>query len=411
MIAKSIKSRFIYFVCIVVLHIGCTNVENNCYNVDLAGAVHNVVDLNLSDYATSIDYIPIGLQDSVLLTDVAYNRFYVDNEHVFVVAPRLETIYMFDKTGKFIKSVGKRGRAKGEYSVTRGIVSDSDAGILVVQGGSEVVIYSLEDGACVGDFKFDSLFDKTDDIVLIGKGGQKQILSNMVIKDIVLKNNEFYLTVANNQSQEQFLLIVDMDMSVKSKVEIRKTEARNYFNRVLASDFHLFNDEVNVFHGLKDTVYALVDGILKPRISVNYGKFQTLETQNSRKRANESMQVAAGYPFVESASMITGTVYLPASHVVYRNGSQYSNFVFDKNKRKTFVLDYSQEFDMAGLINDIDGGMPFWPQKLKGNKMYSFVDAGKFIDMSSKCNSPRMKEVASSLTYESNPVLIEVTLK
>ena len=71
----------------VVLHIGCTNVENNCYHVDLAGAVHNVVDLNLSDYATSIDYIPIGLQDSVLLTDVAYNRFYVDNEHVFVVAP------------------------------------------------------------------------------------------------------------------------------------------------------------------------------------------------------------------------------------------------------------------------------------------------------------------------------------
>ena len=404
-------NRFIYFVCIVVLHIGCTNVENNCYNVDLAGAVHNVVDLNLSDYATSIDYIPIGLQDSVLLTDVAYNRFYVDNEHIFVVAPGLETIYMFDKTGKFIKSVGKRGRAKGEYYVTRGIVSDSDAGILVVQGGREVVIYSLEDGECVGDFEFDSLFDKTDDIVLIGKGGQKQILSNMVIKDIVLKNNEFYLTVANNQSQEQFLLIVDMDMSVKSMVEIRKTEARNYFNRVLASDFHLFNDEINVFHGLKDTVYALADGILTPRISVNYGNFQTLETQDSRKRANESMQVAAGYPFMESASMIAGTVYLPASHVVYRNGSQYSNFVFDKNKRKTFVLDYSQEFDMAGLINDIDGGMPFWPQKLKGNKMYSFVDAGKFIDMSSKCNSAKMKEIASSLTYESNPVLIEVTLK
>ena len=62
----------------------------------------------------------------------------------------------------------------------------------------------------------------------------------ITINDIVLKNNEFYLTVANNQSQEQFLLIVDMDMSVKSKVEIRKTEARNYFNRVLASDFNFF---------------------------------------------------------------------------------------------------------------------------------------------------------------------------
>ena len=66
---------------------------------------------------------------------------------------------------------------------------------------------------------------------------------------------------------------------------------------------------------------------------------------------------------------------------------------------------------MAGFINDIDGGMPFWPQRIRENKMYSFVDAGKFIDMSKRCNSAKMKEVASILTYESNPVLIEVTLK
>ena len=74
-------------------------------------------------------------------------------------------------------------------------------------------------------------------------------------------------------------------------------------------------------------------------------------------------------------------------------------------------VDYQEEFGMAGFINDIDGGMPFWPQQLKGNKMFSFVDAGTFIEMSKKCNSPKMKEVARKLTEESNPVLVEVTLK
>ena len=43
--------------------------------------------------------------------------------------------------------------------------------------------------------------------------------------------------------------------------------------------------------------------------------------------------------------------------------------------------------------------------------MFSFVDAGTFIEMSKKCNSPKMKEVARKLTEESNPVLVEVTLK
>lgn len=55
--------------------------------------------------------------------------------------------------------------------------------------------------------------------------------------------------------------------------------------------------------------------------------------------------------------------------------------------------------------------MPFWPSKQIGNKLYQFVDAGTFIEMSEKYNSLRMKEIAATLTEESNPIIIEATLK
>ena len=43
--------------------------------------------------------------------------------------------------------------------------------------------------------------------------------------------------------------------------------------------------------------------------------------------------------------------------------------------------------------------------------MYELVDAISFIEQAQKSKSAKMKRIAASLTEESNPVLIEVTLK
>jgi hypothetical protein len=43
--------------------------------------------------------------------------------------------------------------------------------------------------------------------------------------------------------------------------------------------------------------------------------------------------------------------------------------------------------------------------------MYQLIEAIDFIEMAEKSTSARMKEVASQLTEDSNPVVVEVTLK
>ena len=65
-----------------------------------------------------------------------------------------------------------------------------------------------------------------------------------------------------------------------------------------------------------------------------------------------------------------------------------------------------------GFINDIDGtGDYFSPTQMFGNKMYQVVSADLFIEAAAKSNSQKMKQVAATLTEESNPVIVVATLK
>ena len=74
-------------------------------------------------------------------------------------------------------------------------------------------------------------------------------------------------------------------------------------------------------------------------------------------------------------------------------------------------MKYDPSFTLEGFKNDLDGGAPFLPSVVKDGKMYQLVNAIDFIEMAEKSTSARMKEVAAQLTEESNPVVVEVTLK
>ena len=75
------------------------------------------------------------------------------------------------------------------------------------------------------------------------------------------------------------------------------------------------------------------------------------------------------------------------------------------------IRKYNDDYGYAGFTNDIDGGMLFYPKYINEGKMYQLVDAIDFIEYAQKSNSQKMKEVAATLTEESNPVMVVATLK
>ena len=79
-------------------------------------------------------------------------------------------------------------------------------------------------------------------------------------------------------------------------------------------------------------------------------------------------------------------------------------YLFDKETSNTYRLE-------KGLNDNIENGEPFWPDHIIGNKMYCIVSADLFIEEAEKSNSQKMKDVAATLTDESNPVIVVATLK
>jgi hypothetical protein len=85
-----------------------------------------------------------------------------------------------------------------------------------------------------------------------------------------------------------------------------------------------------------------------------------------------------------------------------------SNCVFEKSSASFTILKDN------GFVNDIDGGLPFWPKKLiNENLMLDYVDAFDLIKDSKNMNKNDIKEEASQLngvvkqlSETSNPVLI-----
>lgn len=94
-----------------------------------------------------------------------------------------------------------------------------------------------------------------------------------------------------------------------------------------------------------------------------------------------------------------------------------------KNAGEVKLSDYASEIRyytlesdtsaLLGRITDVsmDENHIFIPSSDFMKTLHVFARDGKFMELSRKYSSPKMKEIASLINEESNPVLIEVVLK
>ncbi len=110
------------------------------------------------------------------------------------------------------------------------------------------------------------------------------------------------------------------------------------------------------------------------------------------------------------------------------NKRYFRFFLYDKNLGKTRATRVGMETenlssDVYGLMNDIDGGLPFWPiGKKDQNCLISIINPIQLIDLCKgnatyhygKQTTPisnELKALAENLSIDSNPVIMLVHLK
>jgi hypothetical protein len=421
--------------------------------------------VNLSDYASSIEYLPLENCSQAQLSQIDYksylghngsmvpyykmligiNRDY-DGFKKFLSSNNLllffypnddafskQVCHMFDMNGKFVRKIEydpSDASLLGKYcNVCCNYVDDNKLYVVVNASDlkernkkeSKLLIYDITAGNLLNSQPF-----RGDNFISVGSYGN------------------FYKSVNDNVSYGH---IVDADFQTSDQVFIsREKETKKSLDnaknprfaslpmKVYTRSFvHKSGDGLVVLRESSDTINKIYfpdnKAVSKPAYRVDFADtlsavMRGIKLDIVNYAETESlifMQIAENkdYPFGKE-------VYLDKEfkklHYYQRPTEDYNNQIYSGKESVWHIVynkvsgaakspEASNPLWMGGMANDIDGGAPFWPEIVDGKKMFQVVKAVDFIKLSEVYNSPKMKEVASGLTPDSNPVVVVVTLK
>ncbi len=346
---------------------------------------------NMSDCFSEIEYIPLQTDSSSMLGNIAYFDIYKDK---FVVADREQKRCMlFDNEGAFIKYIGDIGNGKGEYGNMLNIsVNDINAEI-GVNDFEKLVVYD-------GDGNYRKSVDYTK--LLAGR--------NLFVTQVEMYGDYLIFNGSNYSSGRPYSIfagknldIVYIDSLKSFSDEVERVQLTGLPKRYQTYSY-FYNNEIYNVNPKSDTICSYNESLEKSaRYILDYGKF----------RGSKEVAINGRMVFETDGAMVF-SIYTKANHFSFMPtaGAKFCYLVYNKRSGDIKILPFDESIGKYGFVNDIDGsGMSFLPSAAKGNAMYQFVDAYRFIECAGRSTSAKMKEVAATLTEESNPVLIKATLK
>ncbi|MBE6230305.1 MAG: 6-bladed beta-propeller [Bacteroidales bacterium] len=386
-----VKMLFVSLCCgIVLLLSGCNSAANDNDNLrySIPEALKMCRDIPLSQYALELGYIPLQTTNEAL---IGRNPLFCTDENYIYVST--SSILIFDKEGKFVSKINKKGRGPEEYLRVNHLSVDNKE--VSVDDGLKILSYSIE--------------GKSLRCVNLKQAGYSSIRSSANM------GKGMFALVSEGKSEHQSLQIVDSASNVISAIElgIMPSFLANGMTIVENDKVYAYKDSIYIFNANGDTLFVYDGNCMADRYIFDYGKydFNNLDAENPNSLRNYSREILESDRFIKFG--LLGNKYSLAK--LYSKGTDSrlaaGVMILDKQKKELCAMPYNYEFETHGFKNDIDYGAPFLPDFCTDKYLYQLVQADKFIEYATKSNSPRMKEIAATLTEESNPVLVVATLK
>lgn len=369
----------------------CSQKTEESNVIDIGNAYDNRKPVMASDYFSSIEYIPLETSKESLIDDVSKVIAVVADDRIIVRSYGTSRINAFDYSGRILEFNAKEGRAKDEFHGVLDILAYKDELYVVQQ--NKILIYdkngnhreTIDTGTC--DFFFNTPFIIEER--LFGILGDDIAQKQLCIDRIDGTGKRIY-----------------GDPVVSYTVEGSKQRYinRNGMNLPLPRRMPGFicNENEEVFLIIGESIYTISKETFQKsgEYHIDYGKYVD---ELARKRV---------LFLLETPKFLMTTILFSKQRFDSPAGYIMPPFVYDYATGKTRILPYNEEFKRNGFVNDVnDDELIFLPKMCRGNKMYELIDAINFIDMAEKSKSGKIKEVASKLTEESNPVLVVGTLK
>jgi len=413
----NIKQILSYFLCLLVLG-SCQYTKNSGPKpeIDMSPQVltmieferdfNNKRELRLSEIADDIEYIKLEATPRSYIGERT-NIWHIDQNYIFVVSN--DRLLQFNRKGKFIREIGKYGKGPGEHLGIRGFDLDAKKETLYVVSNftATVLQYDLQTGKFLGDFAIDRRFGDS----MIRRSFQN-----------IGRDSFAVLSEIGCQFQPDYniLEIIDQNGIVLSEIStsLYSTLSNKSVRRIACTFNQLwsFSWQVRLFEGHNDTIYNLNGSQLSPAFILKLGHFKgSLEYMTSQYILNIEKYVQV-FNFFETFNYL---------FFCYIQDGVFSNLMlFDKMTGTTFRLT-SPEGDTPSIVNDLDGGLSFYPGFSFHNVFQEWVTIYSPSDLKERLTSKHFKKYASvdpvkeaqlqkfvtDLSIEDNPVVVIVRLK
>lgn len=318
-------------------------------------------------------------------------------------------VHYFGPDGKFIRSIGKQGRAKGEFVFNTNIVLADDRDEIAIGSPQKSVVYNSEN-EFLREIVYDTLASRVPFIADLGYVGDGRYTNMCAFPMEGPGNPNVYMAVFGNSGKLDKLCPIMEEEVGQMGIGTGDNMVKKSFV-TLGLTFNLAGEKVYA-RVEEDTLFKFDENFkLVPFMALDYGMYKERDWEHQIRLKQ------GGGSIMKAGDKMLFIVRCPRNE--FQGGLNSMNndmfcsnlLVYDLKTGKTNGVVYNPEMGILGLENDLDGGAPFVPHVVNGDKMYQILDAMTFIDIAQKSSSAKMKQVAATLAEESNPVIIEVTLK
>jgi hypothetical protein len=430
------------FVCFTV-HCNQTMIEETggIAVIDVVNNLGKYQAIPASEFVTELEYIPLETTDTCLISGV--RQIIVTTTYIFVTGNIgfNSVCYAFNRDGRLIGQIGRVGQGPGEYINIAGLSIDEKSKTIYLETPYTLLEYS-----------WDGVFRQS-----INK---PQNMNKAPVKEVFFVSDSLFIGhVPNNRGNEmyKFSLFDQTGQAVQSFDNHEKFERTGNFYTI--SDYSMrpfrVSERIYVKENAKDTLYFLNEqNELIPQFVFNLGKytypkhmreaFSRLPLKVGEVRVSSSLKtdyilISAILPMVGTHNYLFfsveegwGNYPMPKGRekeVVHNGqrlavGAEAIPFrIYDVVNKKTRLMDTDPFSRQSGLINDLDGGLSFWPKYYtsenelvavwQAHEMKEILTEGYFAahEIKNPQAHQKLKKLLNHLEEDDNPVVVIAKLK
>jgi len=355
------------------------------FNLDIRAALGQENEkILLSNYGSTIKYIQLETSEFCLLS--AITDLCMTEKYIFILDAF--KLYQFDTKGRFIRQVGRTGEGPGENSKRiKFTIDEFHNEIFVFSYPGKVNVYNSESGEFVRDFKINL---DVANLCVFPQGKLTFFTKEMNALHASSPLYEIYFANTNGS-------LID------SIPDFSRSKNRNNVVGYVYS--YKRGGELFYMGAYKDTLYELNEKSNKSSYAIfnlnNKTKWEDLIIEPGIE--GKFADFINVFNILETNKYIFLEIQVGISSLKDRI---IKNMVFDKNTQKLSPI--------VEFINDIDGGMPFWPKYIANKEtLIGYYYAHQMIDLYNKTKnstdySNEFTNLMIALKEKDNPVLMIV---